>query len=45
MSRRLPVEDTVPWYQQFWPWFLILLPASVVVAGLTTLVIANRHRG
>lgn len=43
MSRRLPVEDTQPWYRQFWPWFLILLPASVVVAGLTTLYIANRH--
>ncbi len=37
------MEDTVPWYRQFWPWFLIMLPASVVVAGLTTLVIANRH--
>ena len=33
----------MPWYRQFWPWFLILLPASVVVAGLTTLYIANRH--
>ncbi len=43
MNRRLPMEDTVPWYRQFWPWFLIMLPASVVVAGLTTLVIANRH--
>lgn len=43
MSRRLPIEDTQPWYRQFWPWFLIMLPASVVVAGLTTLFIANRH--
>jgi hypothetical protein len=43
MNRRLPREDTLPWYQQFWPWFLILLPASVVVAGLSTLYIANRH--
>ncbi|MBT4521909.1 MAG: FixH family protein [Halieaceae bacterium] len=34
---------TRAWYQQFWPWFLILLPASVVVAGLTTLYIANRY--
>lgn len=34
-----------PWYQQFWPWFLILLPASVVVAGFSTLYIAlsNPH--
>ena len=43
MSNRLPREDTLPWYRQFWPWFLILLPASVVVAGLSTLYIANRH--
>jgi hypothetical protein len=43
MANRLPREDTLPWYRQFWPWFLILLPASVVVAGFTTLYIANRH--
>ena len=42
MSTHLPREDSEPWYRQFWPWFLILLPASVVVAGLTTVVIANR---
>ncbi len=42
MARPLPSEDNTPWYRQFWPWFLILLPASVVVAGLTTVVIANR---
>lgn len=29
-----------PWYRQFWPWFLIALPATAVVAGLTTLTIA-----
>ena len=34
------VEDIKPWYRQFWPWFLILLPGSVVVAGFTTLYIA-----
>ncbi|MFT5481627.1 MAG: hypothetical protein ACI9GW_000272 [Halieaceae bacterium] len=32
-----------PWYRQFWPWFLIALPATVVVAGLATVVIATRH--
>ena len=40
---RPPREDTLPWYKQFWPWFLIALPASVVVAGLTTWGIAARH--
>lgn len=31
------------WYQQFWPWFLILLPASVVVASIATIYIASQH--
>jgi hypothetical protein len=33
-------EDTVPWYRQFWPWFIMALPASAVVAGLSTVWIA-----
>jgi len=33
-------EDTKPWYRQFWPWFIISLPATAVIAGLTTLWIA-----
>lgn len=32
-----------PWYRQFWPWFLILLPGSVVVAGLAMVYIAFKH--
>lgn len=39
----LPVYDTLPWYRQFWPWFLIMLPATVVVGGLNMLYIANEH--
>lgn len=42
MNKHLPREDSEPWYRQFWPWFLILLPASVVVAGISTVIIANR---
>jgi len=37
---RPPREDTVPWYRQFWPWFLISLPLSVVIAAIVTIVIA-----
>ncbi|HKK14476.1 MAG TPA: FixH family protein [Gammaproteobacteria bacterium] len=36
-------EDIKPWYRQFWPWFLIALPASAVAAGIATLVIAIEH--
>lgn len=36
-------EDTEPWYRQFWPWFLIALPGSVVIAGISTVFIAVRH--
>ena len=35
--------DTKPWYKQFWPWFVMSLPASAVVAGIITLFIANEH--
>ncbi|MBD3610158.1 MAG: FixH family protein [Gammaproteobacteria bacterium] len=30
-----------PWFKQFWPWFLISLPASAVFAGIATIIIAN----
>ena len=33
-------EVIVPWYRQFWPWFLIALPGSVVIASIITLFIA-----
>ena len=42
MHKPLPGGDTLPWYRQFWPWFLITLPGCVVIAGLATLYIANR---
>jgi hypothetical protein len=32
--------DTEPWYRQFWPWLLIALPGTVVVASIVTLFIA-----
>lgn len=36
--------DSRPWYKQFWPWMLIALPLTSVVAGLTTLYIAVSNR-
>ncbi|WP_114764446.1 FixH family protein [Vibrio rhodolitus] len=32
-----------PWYKQFWPWFLIALPATVVVAAFITLSISIKN--
>ena len=29
-----------PWYKQFWPWFLIFFPATAVIAGIVTIIIA-----
>jgi hypothetical protein len=43
MATGLPIYDTKPWYRQFWPWLLISLPGSVVVAGFITLYIANKY--
>ena len=36
-------KSTTPWYRQFWPWFLIALPATVVVAGLSMVVVAFKY--
>jgi len=43
MLNKPRVEDTLPWYRQFWPWFLIALPGSVVIAGFVMLYIANLY--
>lgn len=32
-----------PWYKQFWPWFLIALPMTVVVATLYTVVLFSQN--
>jgi len=33
-------HDDRPWYQQGWPWLLIALPASAVIGGIATIIIA-----
>lgn len=30
----------LPWYKQFWPWFIIALPAAAVLASFFTLWLA-----
>lgn len=34
---------TLPWYRQFWPWFLMLPPAAAMIGGFVTLWIAMNH--
>ena len=34
---------STPWYRQFWPWFLIALPGSVVIAGIAMIFVAFKH--
>ncbi len=29
-----------PWYRQFWPWFIIALPAASIIAGIITVYLA-----
>jgi len=36
----LSAPSSKPWYREFWPWFLMSLPATAVIAGVTTVVIA-----
>ena len=31
-----------PWYRQAWPWFLIAVPATAVVGGIITAILAVR---
>ena len=33
-------KSVPPWYRQSWPWFLIALPATAVIAGMITLWLA-----
>jgi len=34
--------DSKPWYKYFWPWVLIALPSTVVIASIITIVLAVR---
>ena len=33
----------VPWYKQFWPWFLIALPTAVVIGCIVSVSIAFKY--
>jgi len=38
------MSQPTPWYKQFWPWFIIALPLSAVIAGISTVVIATNNK-
>ncbi len=38
-----PDQDTTPWYRQFWPWFLIALPGTVVVVSFHLMYTAYKY--
>ena len=38
-THAVPGQD-LPWYRQFWPWFIIALPAAAVLASFFTLWLA-----
>jgi len=47
MSLERPTQNStltggqnVPWFRQFWPWFIIALPASAVIASFISLWLA-----
>ncbi len=43
MTEPLLQRPPVPWYREPWPWFLIALPGSVVIASFVTLYLAVTH--
>ena len=42
MRHKKTEQPMEPWYRQGWPWFLIAWPATAVVAGIATLIIAAK---
>ena len=34
------IEKHLPWYKQFWPWFLIALPLTAVIGSMITINLA-----
>lgn len=40
MTASNPIQPSTPWWREPWPWFLMALPMSAVIAGLVTAWIA-----
>jgi len=39
-KREVEAGQNLPWYRQFWPWFIIALPTSAVIASFISLWLA-----
>ena len=37
------MTPAIPWYRQFWPWFIMFPPAAAVAGGFLTLWLALQH--
>lgn len=44
MNTHTLTRKVVPWYREPWPWVLIALPLSAVIAGFITLMIAIENQ-
>lgn len=44
MDKDSSLHEEKPWYRQFWPWFIMALPAASVVAGISLVIIAVKHQ-
>jgi len=36
----LPLDRSLPWYKEPWPWVIIAIPGSAVIMGFITLYLA-----
>jgi hypothetical protein len=41
---RIAATNGTPWYENAWPWFIVILLGTSIVGSLTTVAIAYRHR-
>ncbi|MDR1848615.1 MAG: FixH family protein [Zoogloeaceae bacterium] len=41
MNVSAQVLDTMPWYKQKWPWFLMLFPVLAIIGGVITFILAQ----
>lgn len=37
------MTPAIPWYRQFWPWFIMFPPAAAMAGGFLTLWLALQH--